>query len=263
MPGGDEALHRLEILREGPCRPGAEVPVHGAATASHRPPDVVHGRIVRRTRPLHARTWFPAHHRCAPPPEDHGRTARAIRRALHGISRRGRPARRRPIPTSGALAYRVRRARRTAELVGWDRRRSPSHPQRSALAMARNLWLTRSAARWPEWLAADVHLIDRRVPTASSRSAKQARQQSPATAGWIFSSEGNWVVYAKARQQHAKCATDLFIIARGWSLYGAPWLQPVAIGGKSVVGENGGTKRKPLPAAATSCLRRSMVRSSP
>src|SRR5439155_12722732 len=38
---------------------------------------------------------------------------------------------------------------------------------------------------------------------------------------------------------------------RGWSLCGAPWLQPVAIGGKSVVRENGGNKRKPLPSAAT------------
>src|ERR671936_389624 len=32
-----------------------------------------------------------------------------------------------------------------------------------------------------------------------------------------------------------------------WSLYGAPWLQPVAIGGKSRSLRNGRNKRKPLP----------------
>src|SRR6266581_1754832 len=39
----------------------------------------------------------------------------------------------------------------------------------------------------------------------------------------------------------------------GWSLYGAPWLQPVATGRKSPTPENGGNKRKPLPSVATSC----------
>jgi hypothetical protein len=38
---------------------------------------------------------------------------------------------------------------------------------------------------------------------------------------------------------------------RGWSLYGAPWLQPVAISGKRVGAENGRNKRKPLPSVAT------------
>ena len=39
-----------------------------------------------------------------------------------------------------------------------------------------------------------------------------------------------------------------------WSLYGAPWLQPVAISGKRRGAENGRNKRKPLPSVATSCL---------
>src|SRR6266508_2158764 len=46
---------------------------------------------------------------------------------------------------------------------------------------------------------------------------------------------------------------------RGWSLYGAPWLQPVALSGKS---DRRGTRqnmRDPLPWVATGCLRSSMV----
>ncbi len=42
---------------------------------------------------------------------------------------------------------------------------------------------------------------------------------------------------------------------KGWSLYGAPWLQPVATGRKSLTRENGENKRKPLRPAATDCLR--------
>jgi len=36
-------------------------------------------------------------------------------------------------------------------------------------------------------------------------------EESPATAGWSFSPDGRWLVYAKARQ-HTKCASDLFIV---------------------------------------------------
>jgi hypothetical protein len=46
----------------------------------------------------------------------------------------------------------------------------------------------------------------------------------------------------------------------GWSLYGAPWLQPVAISGKSERRGSRGNKPEPLPWVATSCLRCSMVR---
>src|SRR4051794_3503519 len=49
----------------------------------------------------------------------------------------------------------------------------------------------------------------------------------------------------------------------GWSLYGAPWSQPEASGGKSPNTDNGKNKPNPLPRAATSCLRRSMVRRGP
>jgi hypothetical protein len=47
---------------------------------------------------------------------------------------------------------------------------------------------------------------------------------------------------------------------RGWSLYGAPWLQPVAISGKSTGTRNRENKRHPLPPAATGCVGKYMVR---
>src|ERR671931_1181211 len=47
---------------------------------------------------------------------------------------------------------------------------------------------------------------------------------------------------------------------RRWSLYGAPWLQPVASGGKSNWRGTRQNKRKPLPWVASSCARRLMVR---
>jgi hypothetical protein len=47
---------------------------------------------------------------------------------------------------------------------------------------------------------------------------------------------------------------------RRWSLYGAPWLQPVATGRKSDRLKNSRNKRKPLPWTATRCVRSSMVR---
>jgi Tol biopolymer transport system component len=36
-------------------------------------------------------------------------------------------------------------------------------------------------------------------------------EENPATAGWSFSPDGKWVVYAKARK-NTKCASDLFIV---------------------------------------------------
>jgi hypothetical protein len=52
------------------------------------------------------------------------------------------------------------------------------------------------------------------------------------------------------------CATSSVALAdyKGWSLCGAPWLQPVATGSKRDGAENGSLKRKPLPSVATSCL---------
>jgi hypothetical protein len=46
----------------------------------------------------------------------------------------------------------------------------------------------------------------------------------------------------------------------GWSLYGAPWLQPVAGGGKCGPLENRRTEPKPLPWVATGCREKPVVR---
>jgi hypothetical protein len=46
---------------------------------------------------------------------------------------------------------------------------------------------------------------------------------------------------------------------QAWSLYGAPWLQPVAISGKSDKAEEGSNDRKPLPCVATGCRAERMV----
>jgi hypothetical protein len=43
----------------------------------------------------------------------------------------------------------------------------------------------------------------------------------------------------------------------GWSLYGAPWLQPVAVNGKPAERRSGENKPNPLRSVATGCLRRS------
>ena len=51
-----------------------------------------------------------------------------------------------------------------------------------------------------------------------------------------------------------------FMASRVWSLYGAPWLQPVAIGRKSDGRKNGSNRRKPLPWVAAGCRRNGMVR---
>ena len=48
--------------------------------------------------------------------------------------------------------------------------------------------------------------------------------------------------------------------SRGRSLYGAPWLQPVAIVGKSTTRGSRRNKPKPLPSFATGCAREYMVR---
>ncbi len=97
LPRWLDWLPRLQVessaLRalEGARRSGAENRFHGAPAASRRPPDVVHGRVVRRFRSLHARAWLSARDQRAPRPQDHRRTAGPICRALLGSPRRGGP----------------------------------------------------------------------------------------------------------------------------------------------------------------------------
>jgi hypothetical protein len=72
--------------------------------------------------------------------------------------------------------------------------------------------------------------------------------------------------YLWRRRGRSRGATPLLrrLVARldnkAWSLYGAPWLQPVATQGKSARPVSRENKPNPLPPAATGCLRRSMVR---
>src|SRR5437667_9995346 len=49
------------------------------------------------------------------------------------------------------------------------------------------------------------------------------------------------------------------MLAVGWSLYGAPWLQLVAINGKSDGRRSPENKPKPLPSVATGCREKYMV----
>jgi hypothetical protein len=46
----------------------------------------------------------------------------------------------------------------------------------------------------------------------------------------------------------------------GWSVYGAPWLQPVATSGKSDPRRSRKDRRKPLPCFATGCRKERMVK---
>jgi hypothetical protein len=59
----------------------------------------------------------------------------------------------------------------------------------------------------------------------------------------------------RRRRPPDQLAADATVTAdnRGWSLYGAPWLQPVAKGGKWSGRESGSDRRKPLLWVATGC----------
>ena len=73
--------------------------------------------------------------------------------------------------------------------------------------------LARSTS-YPSWSPQSDRLVALRKNTLVSLDLDgnlRVLEQSPATAGWSFSPDGNWIVYAKARQ-HTKCASDLFIV---------------------------------------------------
>src|SRR5437016_14448879 len=63
-----------------------------------------------------------------------------------------------------------------------------------------------------------------------------------------------------ARRVRRRSLTGVSADNKRWSLYGAPWLQPVADGRKSNRLEDRRNKPKPLPSAATSCRLERMVR---
>src|SRR5262245_21613480 len=65
------------------------------------------------------------------------------------------------------------------------------------------------------------------------------------------------------RPRRASATYRVVVVKRdyeGWSLYGAPWLQPVATGRKCPVPEDRAIKRKLLPWVASGCGKQRMVR---
>lgn len=79
----------------------------------------------------------------------------------------------------------------------------------------------RLIARWtsyPSWSPRSDRIVvlrKNRLVSLDLDGTLRVLEGSPATAGWSFSPDGRWVVYAKARPR-TKCASDLFIVrARG------------------------------------------------
>lgn len=73
--------------------------------------------------------------------------------------------------------------------------------------------LARSVS-YPSWSPRSDRIVAVRnnaLVTVDLHGNLRLLEPNPATAGWSFSPDGNWVVYAKA-QEHTKCASDLFII---------------------------------------------------
>ena len=73
--------------------------------------------------------------------------------------------------------------------------------------------LARSTS-YPSWSPRSDRIVALRKNTLVSLDLNgnlEILEENPAIAGWSFSPDGKWVVYAKARQQ-TKCASDLFIV---------------------------------------------------
>jgi hypothetical protein len=98
-------------------------------------------------------------------------------------------------------------------------------------------------------------------PTRDLGSATITDRHQPIVANWKRSVGVAFHAAAVARGSITRPRSRPVARAgnRGWSLYGAPWLQPVATGRKSESPHKAENKRKPLPWVATSSLSRSMV----
>jgi hypothetical protein len=73
------------------------------------------------------------------------------------------------------------------------------------------------ATSYPSWSPRSdriVALHNNALVSVDLNGSLGVLEKSPATAGWSFSPDGKWIVYAKARQ-HTKCAGDLFIVRAG------------------------------------------------
>jgi len=70
------------------------------------------------------------------------------------------------------------------------------------------------ATSYPTWSPRSdriVALRKNRLVSLDLDGNLRVLETSPATASWSFSPDGNWLVYAKARQ-HTKCSSDLLIV---------------------------------------------------
>jgi hypothetical protein len=110
-------------------------------------------------------------------------------------------------------------------------------------------------------------LCERPLPLAPSHhraTRPGARRRTPRRCG---AARGSHAAEARrsTRSRHARRVwAPPLMTSRVWSLYGAPWLQLVAISGKSTGARNRKNKRNPLPPAATGCGGKYMVsRASP
>ena len=67
---------------------------------------------------------------------------------------------------------------------------------------------------YPSWSPRSDRIVGLRKNALASvdlHGNLRVLEKSPATAGWSFSPDGAWVVYAKARQ-HTRCDSDLFVV---------------------------------------------------
>jgi Tol biopolymer transport system component len=70
------------------------------------------------------------------------------------------------------------------------------------------------ATSYPSWSPRSNRIVALRrnaLVSVDLDGSLRVLEQSPATAGWSFSPDGKWIVYAKARQ-HTRCAGDLFVV---------------------------------------------------
>jgi Tol biopolymer transport system component len=71
------------------------------------------------------------------------------------------------------------------------------------------------ATSYPTWSPRSDRIVATRkgqLVTIDLRGNLRILEADRATAGWSFSPNGKWIVYAKARQ-HTKCGSDLFIVS--------------------------------------------------
>src|ERR687887_2142112 len=138
---------------------------------------------------------------------------------------------------------------------GWSSATASPASNRSATTTATTI--TSSATDAGRW----KHLATSASNEPSETSSQRAPTPSPRT---TLSSAAPVLPAPKTEPERSRAGRQwpsVFMNDNdGWSLYGAPWLQPVATGRKRETSETARTSRKPLPSVATSCRDERMVR---